>query len=205
MEDEIIDKSPIKKSHIPQRRFNEEKKIIVDAVDKYKKVHAAIHEIFKDNAHHRAFFLFGFYGRRLNEVATLSWDDINFKDGIYRVKREHSKVAQDMTFALPDDVKEALMEFADVSGPVFHVREVKRHYSKIREKTGIHEFTFHWMRNLAVSALSAMGVETTHLSAMLGHTDPGTLRKYLSLQRAESTTRTNEAAKALLINHKESN
>jgi hypothetical protein len=43
-----------------------------------------------------------------------------------------------------------------------------------------------------------MGVEVTHLSAMLGHTDSGTIRKYLSLQREASTAVTNEAAQRLL-------
>ena len=60
------------------------------------------------------------------------------------------------------------------------------------------EFTFHWMRNLSVSALSAMGVEITHLSGMLGHTDGSTIRKYLSLQREASTTVTNKASAKLL-------
>ena len=75
---------------------------------------------------------------------------------------------------------------------MFHSKDIAKQYKKFRDETGIQEFTFHWMRNLAVSALSSMGIEITHLSAMLGHTDSGTIRKYLSLQREASTAVTNQ-------------
>ncbi len=214
IEDEIIDRSPVKQTHIPKRKQLEEKKIVTDAVSKYKAVHKAIHQVFGTDKvitfedgttlqcnidpHYRAMFLFGFYGRRKTEVLDLQWNDINFNNDTYTVRAESSKVNVDMTFQLAQDVKEALLEFADTTGNVFNVRHIERHYKKIRKVTGIEEFTFHWMRNLSVSALASMGVEITHLSAMLGHTDSGTIRKYLSLQREASTAVTNEASVRLL-------
>jgi hypothetical protein len=54
------------------------------------------------------------------------------------------------------------------------------------------------MRNLAVSALSSMGVEAIHLSAMLGHIDTNTVKQYLSLQREKSSEHTLEASQRLL-------
>ncbi|MEA2092065.1 MAG: hypothetical protein U9O83_06840 [Campylobacterota bacterium] len=45
-EDDLIVKSPIKKSHIPVRKQLEEKKVITDAVNKYKKIHETIHQLF---------------------------------------------------------------------------------------------------------------------------------------------------------------
>lgn len=214
IEDEIIDRSPVKQTHIPKRKQLEEKKIVTDAVTKYKAVHKAIHQAFGTDQvitfddgttlqcnidpHYRALFLFGFYGRRKTEVLDLCWEDIDFANNTYTVRAENSKVNVDMTFNLAQDVKEALLEFSDATGNVFGVRHIERHYKKIRKITGINEFTFHWMRNLSVSALSSMGVEITHLSAMLGHTDSGTIRKYLSLQREASTAVTNAASERLL-------
>lgn len=214
VEDEIIVKSPIKKSHIPVRKQLEEKKVITDAVSKYKKIHSAIHQVFgsddvieiddtkkiqcTQNPHHRALFLLGFHGRRLQETLTLEWSDINLSANEYTVRGSNSKVNTDMTFALPADVREALLEFKDTLGPVFNIKHTKDHYPKIRLVSGIEEFTYHWMRNLAVSALSSTGVDLTHLTAMLGHTDSSTLKKYLSLQREASTTVTNEASLKLL-------
>ncbi len=198
IEDEVISTSPIRKVHVPKRKQLEEKKIITDAVTKYRKVHAAIHKVYKDNPHHRAIFLFGFYGRRRNEVLNMHWEDIDFDNDSYIVRATSSKVNIDMTFQLPADVKSALLEFRNQKGKVFNVLNITQRYHQVRKECGIPEFTFHWMRNLVVSALSASGVEVTHLSAMLGHTDSGTIRKYLSLQREASTTVTNKASKALL-------
>jgi integrase len=214
VEDEIIVKTPIKKSHIPVRKQLEEKKIITDAATKYNTLHLTIHQLFGSddlvvidekrtiqcthNPHHRALFLFGFYGRRLQEVLTLQWSDINFNSSEYTIRGTNSKVNTDMTFSLTSDVKDALLEFNATSGNVFNIKHTKDHYPKIRLVSGIEEFTFHWMRNLAVSALSSRGVDLTHLTAMLGHTDSSTLKKYLSLQRVASTIVTNDMSAKLL-------
>jgi integrase len=198
IEDEIIEKRPIKKSHIPIRKQAEEKKIVIDAVSKYRKIYNAIHTLFANNPHHKAFFLFGFYGRRLGEVHTMHWEDIDFQNNTYRIRKEHSKVRADMIFALPSDIRSALITFQDSTGKVFQIKEVKRYYARIREISGVDEFTFHWMRNLSVSALSTTGVEAIHLSSMLGHQDTATLKKYLTLQRDKSTQQTNSLASDLL-------
>lgn len=214
VEDEIISKSPIKRSHIPVRKQLEEKKIVTNAVDKYKNIHATLHQLFgsddlvvvddkikiqcTNNPHHRALFLFGFYGRRLQEVLTLQWNDINFNSNEYTVRGSNSKVNTDMTFSLPLDVREALLEFQSTNGNVFNIKHTKDHYPKIRLVSGIDEFTFHWMRNLSVSALSSMGASLGDLTAMLGHTDSSTLKKYLSLQREASTAVTNKLSAKLL-------
>ncbi len=198
VEDEIIDRTPIKQNHIPKRKQLEEKKVITDAVTKYRKVYAAINKVYADNPHHRAIFLLGFHGRRRNEALNLQWEDIDFNNDVYTVRAKTSKVNVDMTFQLPPDVKAALLEFRDTRGDVFTVKNIVQRYHQVRKECGIPEFTFHWMRNLSVSALSSMGVETVHLSAMLGHQDSGTIRKYLSLQREASTAVTNAAAQRLL-------
>jgi len=213
VEDEIIIKSPIKKSHIPVRKQIEEKKIITDATNKYKLIYHTIHRLFGTdeivkinkkeikctiNPHHRALFLFGFYGRRLNEVTSLQWSDINFNDNSYIVRGSNSKVNTDMKFTLPVDIREALLEFTSSNGNVFHIKHVKDHYPKVRLLSGIDDFSFHWMRNLAVSALSAMGASLGDLTALLGHNDSGTLKKYLSLQREVSTRNTNKLSNKLL-------
>jgi integrase len=198
IEDEIIIKSPIKRSHIAKRKSLEEKKIIINAADKYKLVHKAIHDVYADKPVYRAAFLFCFHGRRVSEALQLQWQDIDLIRDTYTVRGATSKVNTDMTFALPLDVKEALLEFADVSGDIFPFKSIDRQYYKIRKATGINEFTAHWMRNLSVSALASMGVSATHLSSLLGHQDGGTIRKYLSLQREASTAVTNEASIRLL-------
>lgn len=192
IEDELIKYSPIKRSHIPKRNSLQEKKVVLNAVDKYRIVHSAIHKLFKDNPHHRAMFLFGLHGRRLGEVTSLEWSDINFSDNTYVIRKDNSKVKQDMVFKLPRELIETLKELYPCHGMVFSVKELRKHYRHIRTETGIEEFTFHWMRNLLVSTMASKGASSTDMSAVLGHTDVNTVKKYLSLQREDSSSRTNE-------------
>lgn len=199
IEDEIIVRTPIKTVHIPVRNQLSEKKVVTDAVTKYKKIHSTIHDLFSENPHHRAIFLFGFYGRRLKEVLSLSWNDIDLINNQYTVRGKNSKINTDMTFSLASDVKDALLELKDTEERIFNISEVQHYYKTIREHSDIEEFTFHWMRNLSVSALSSMGADLTHLTAMLGHTDSSTLKKYLSLQRESSTLITNELSQKMLL------
>lgn len=213
IEDELIVSTPVKTSHVPKRDHLAEKTIVTDAQTKYRTVHAAIHQIFgsndvvtvdgkkvqcHENPHHRAVFLLAFYGRRRTEAASLKWEDIDFDNDNYTVRGSTSKINKDMTFALPEDVKAALLEFRSSKGSIFHAQNYRYYFPLFRKVTGIEDFSMHWMRNLAVSALSSMGMEAVHLSSMLGHTDVTTVNKYLSLQRERSTAATNDMAQKLL-------
>ncbi len=202
MEDEIISQSPIRKSHVPKRNAMEEKKIITNAEQKYYEIHDAIINVFKDRPDLKVFFLFGFHGRRINEVRTLKWSDISFQNDTYLIRADNSKVNQDMLFTIPDEIGEELLLMSNgkinTNEDVFKVKEVGKHYKKIRKYSGISDFSYHWMRNLVVSALASQGVSVTHLSALLGHTDGLVLKKYLSMQRASSTKITNEISENLL-------
>ena len=214
IEDEIIISNPIKSSHVPKRNQQAEKKVIIDATTKYKLLYKTINTLYNStdvvplgegktlqcsvDKPYLALFLLGFHGRRLTEVVTLQWDYIDFDNNQYRIKGEVSKVNQDMIFTLPMDVRDALLSFRDTTGDVFAVKQVNRRYKHIRIVSGLQEFTFHWMRNLAVSALSESGVATADLSAMLGHTDINTLNKYLSLQRSSATANTSSMSQKLL-------
>ncbi|PHM16494.1 MAG: hypothetical protein CJD30_11270, partial [Sulfuricurvum sp. PD_MW2] len=207
IEDESIQVSPIKKSHRVTRKLVEEKRVISNAVDKYKKVYQSIHKVFKDNPTMRAIMLFGFYGRRKNEVLSLTWENVDLKHKTFIIPKEESKVGVDLEFTLSDDIKEALEEIAIYTGKeglVFKsprggkYTEIRDHIYAIRNDTKIEEFGFHWMRNLAVSALSSQGVDTIHLSALLGHTDTHTVKQYLSLQRKEASGKVQEISNIIL-------
>lgn len=207
IEDESIQVSPIKKSHRVTRKLTEEKKVILNAVDKYKRVHQSIMNVYKENPTIRAMLLFGFYGRRKNEVLSLKWEYVDLKNNTFMIPKEESKVGVDLEFSLPDEIKTALEEIALYTGKeglVFksprggQYTEIRDHIYAIRTDTGIEEFGFHWMRNLAVSALSAKGVDAIHLSALLGHTDTHTVKQYLSLQRKESSGKIGEVSRLIL-------
>lgn len=203
---ELIARNPIKPHHDIKRNYGEEKTIIIDAQAKYRAVYDAIHKLFKEKPKLRALYLFGFHGRRRNEVLTLKWTDVS--EDTYVIRAENSKVKRDLQFTLPTDIKTALFElypyrdseyiFSSNLKPSVPLTNITYYSQKIIEETGIEDFSFHYMRNLAVSALSSHGVDTTHLSAMLGHTDASTLKKYLSLQLQASSAHTLDVSRRLL-------
>ena len=204
IDDDLIKKSPIKQRQVVVRKSHEEMKVVTNAVKKYRLVHQAIHEVFKDNPRLRALFLFGFYGRRKTETLQLKWSDIS--GSTYTVRGSISKVSADMNFVVPDDLQEALGQCMSLKNMyIFEnprtakpITEIREHVKKIRDATGIEEYTFHYMRNLSVSALAASGADAMHLSSMLGHLDSNTLKKYLSLQREEASEVTNSISEKIL-------
>ena len=200
---EIIETSPFLPIHRVKRDSIKEKRRVTDAIEKYKKVYAAIMALPDRD---KALMLFGFHGRRKGEVLGLRWRDI--VGDRYIIIAENNKVDEDMVYTLPQDLKDVLeaMRKDAIGGYVFEspkkpgqpMTDIRDIVYKVRNATGIEEFGYHWMRNLAVTALSQMGVSTIDLSAMLGHTDLNTLQKYLSLEREASTQRTNDATQRLL-------
>ena len=205
IDEELIQFTPVKKIHKVKRNQLEEKKVVTNAETKYREVHKAINNVFADNHKIRALFLFGFYGRRKTETLHLKWSDIDLVNNKYTIRGINSKVNTDMTFELPSDVKEALVQcehygeyiFCSERDPSRPISEIREHVQKVRAVT-YPEYNFHWMRNLAVSALSSMGVEAIHLSSMLGHTDTATVKQYLSLQREASSSYTLDVSKKLI-------
>ena len=206
IDEEVIGKSPVKKIHNIKRDSKKEKKVIMSAEEKYRKVYKQIFLSFAHNKKIMALVLLCFHGRRRTEASRLMWDDVDLNNKTYRIRAINSKVASDMLFTLPDDVAGILQGMERISPYVFysehdittHVTDIRHHVHNLRDDTGIPELTLHWLRNLAVSALSGMGVSALELSTLLGHTDPNTLRQYLTMQREATTKKINEISQKAL-------
>ncbi|QOP43662.1 tyrosine-type recombinase/integrase [Sulfurimonas sediminis] len=56
----------------------------------------------------REIFMFLMHGRRLNEVLTLEWHEIDFKNNTYLIPKEKNKANKDMTYKLSHRLKEML-------------------------------------------------------------------------------------------------
>jgi len=208
VDNKLISSTPIVPSHYVKRDAAKEKKSVTDAPAKYKAVYKAIMGL-KDN-YRRAYMLLGFHGRRKSEALTLRWEDISKDMKTYTIRKEVNKVNEDMTYTLPDDVREALLEIKKESNatqyifdspkkPGQPVSDIRETVAAVREACGIEEFGYHWMRNLCVSALyQSDSASLGDLSAMLGHTDFNTLKKYLTGDREKSSQRTTQASMELL-------
>jgi len=164
-----------------------QKKIVINATEKLKAIYEAITTIYKDDPYYQALFLFGFTGRRKSEVLNLKWEHIDLINGYYWLP--NTKPNQQQRYSLPNKIKDLLLSIpiGDRKGLVFKspvtgnkLININRQVKRLKDYLQIPEFSYHYMRNVLVSALAEKGLDTPHLSGILGHTDINTINKYLT-------------------------
>ncbi len=165
----------------------DQKKPVINASEKFVKLYTAVMEVYKDDPFMRALFLFALIGRRKGEILTLKWQNIDFENNIYWLLSDDTKPDKNQKFSLSQDLRDALLEIRQPSGLVFtspitggKMVNLARQVDKIREASGVKEWSLHYSRNIIVSALCERGVDAVYLSGILGHTDINTINKYLS-------------------------
>lgn len=170
-----------------------QKKIVTNATDLFNKVYAGINAYYHDNPYYKALFLFGFTGRRKGEILTLKWENIDFKHNYYWI--EDTKTDDQQKYQLPPYLIAPLQEIkGDRKGLVFKspitgkkIVNIDRQMRQLKKFLGIDNLSMHYMRNILVSALAEQQVEAITLSGILGHKDPNTINKYLSINHYKSS------------------
>ena len=170
-----------------------QKKIVTNATELFKKVYAGINTYYHDNPYYRALFLFGFTGRRKSEILNLKWENIDFKHNYYWI--EDTKTDDQQKYQLPHYLIEPLQAIKDDrKGLVFKspitgkkIVNIDRQMRQLKKFLELETLTMHYMRNILVSALAEQGIEAITLSGILGHKDPNTINKYLSINHHKSS------------------
>ncbi len=197
----LIIESPVLEEHRVKRNSKAEKKIVQNPKKMYKAVHTSILKVFKDQPKDKALFLLGFMGRRKGEALAIRWEHIDLDNQTYVIPKETSKINEDLIFSFNDELKEAFMAIKgdQIKGRVFSRNEgtATQQALKIRKDTGIEQFTFHFMRNILVSAMADV-MTVPELSALLGHQDVNTINQYLSLPRENATAKAVDMGRNLL-------
>lgn len=165
-----------------------QKKIVTNATERLRILFEAILSIYANDPFYRAFFLLALQGRRRGEIFDLTVDDIVLDMDYYIIR--DTKNGEDQKIYLPPLAKQAIMEFMPKEGILFRSRvtgermnDIRKQVAKIKRHVG-DWFSMHYTRNLIVSAMAEQGVDSIHLSGALGHNDPNTITKYLSLNYA---------------------
>ena len=180
-----------------------QKKKVTNATFKIVQLYKSIHDLYKDDPFYRALFLFVLFGRRWNEIRTLEWADIDFSRDEFTVRDENSKINETKTYSLPKDIRESLLLFQEKSGLIFKSPKTgnllsppKWRVQKLRETSGIDNFTLHYSRHILATALSDSGLANTVLSASLGHNNSHTVDNFYrsanSLKGSQEATHTIE-------------
>lgn len=162
------------------------KKIVVNATERLKSIYQGIMNLYLEDPYYRAFFLLALQGRRKGEVINLRWEHISFDYDYYFLP--DPKNGEEQKIYLPPNVKEALSEFQESEGWVFEspINPGKRLFdgakqtARLKKKVG-DWFSLHYCRNVMVSAMAEQGVDAIYMSGALGHNDPNTITKYLTM------------------------
>lgn len=161
------------------------KKVVSDATNKLKIIYEAIIKLYADDPYYRAFFLLALQGRRRGEIMNLQAKDVVLEHDYYVLR--NTKNGEEQKIFLPPNVKEAMLEFLPKEGYAFASRitgrkliYVQKQVLKIRKETG-DWFSLHYTRNVMVSAMAEQGVDAIYMSGALGHNDPNTITKYLTM------------------------
>ena len=170
-----------------------QKKIVTNATELFRRVYEGINTYYHDNPYHRALFLFGFTGRRKGEILNLKWENIDFKHNYYWI--EDTKTSDQQKYQLPPYLIEPLQAINDDRrGLVFKspitgekIVNIDRQMRQLKKSIGMDNLSLHYMRNILVSALAEQEVSSITLSGILGHNDPNTINKYLSLNHFKSS------------------
>jgi integrase len=168
------------------------KKMVTDASELLVRINKAIHDEFKEDPFYLALFLFALQGRRKGEILTLKWEDVSLKENYYILR--NTKNNEEQKIFLPEIIKENLSKIPKIGDWVFtsgvtknHLVDIRRSTNKLKKRLGDENFGIHYLRNVIVSAMAEQGFDRIHLSGALGHNDPNTIKKYLTMNYLKSS------------------
>ena len=169
------------------------KKIVTNATDELVKIHTAILEEFGSDPFYLALFLFALQGRRKGEILTLKWADVSFENSYYILR--NTKNNEEQKIFLSETMKEQLLLIPKVSEWVFtsrisggHLVDIRKAATdKLKVRLENSSFGLHYLRNVIVSAMAEQGLDSIYLSGALGHNDPNTIKKYLTMNYLKSS------------------
>jgi len=149
----------------------------------------------------RNIFIWLLHGRRLNEVLSLGWEDIDFEAGTYTVKARTNKARRNATYALTPMLLDALPETRLSFGLVFRgqgrdgkidrVSLRRRHWDRITARAGIEGMHIHDLRHLfGFLAVNALGLPLETVAKVLGHTSTAITSRYANVAQQTAAAAT---------------
>ena len=138
-------------------------------------------------------------GMRLNELLTLTWPQIDFKEGLIQIDAFHTKTMRPRVVGMTDRLRKTLLKLreaaiADPDGRVFGIRSnVQNAWRSVRKEAELEHVRFHDIRHTAATRMIQRGMKLEEVLRLLGHTTLTMSYRYVNVN-AEVATR---AAKVL--------
>jgi integrase len=126
-------------------------------------------------------------GMRRGEILTLSWGDVDLKNGLITVQAFHSKTEQERTLKMTPRLNHELMtiyqaEPRKTDQSIFGIIDnVKKSFTSACKDAGIVGARFHDLRHTFASRLIRAGVSQAEVSRLLGHNNTRTTDRYINI------------------------
>jgi site-specific recombinase XerD len=137
---------------------------------------------------YRGIMLFLYFGRRLNEVLTLQWMNINFETNLYMIEDIYSKIRKRQEYPLLEPLRIFLQEYNPTKrdGYVFkgekteHVTKntFRHHWKQVVKNAGIKHMRIHDTRHLLGNTLVNNGESLENIGKVLGHSSTAVTKRY---------------------------
>lgn len=178
-------------------KIPKKKKIILNAVEELSTLKRAIEELYKEDDYFYCLFMFYLHGRRRNEVITMLWKNIDFKNSFYVI--EDVKNGENQKFYLDENIKNRLVKIPKINKYIFasrvkendHIKNLKAEVNKIRKLTNT-DFKLKDTRNIITSAMGEDGNEAIYQSGAVGHRSLKTIDKYSTLNYEKGSKKASE-------------
>jgi integrase len=152
----------------------------------------------------RGIFTFLLHGRRLNEVLSLTWNNIDFENEVYFIPPQINKAKRIMSYQMTNLLKEVLQrqkllnEIECLNSPyVFpssvtcrKIQDIRKQFKKLLSLAKIDKkMRIHDIRHLvATYSINYLGLSVEEVSYTLGHTSIEVTQRYIN-PRAEISKR----------------
>lgn len=177
----FINWKEVKIPKLPEpRTYNwgiEDAKKLVKGMRNYK---FSPHEMYKSDRSKgeqmQGIFEFLLRGRRIGEVLTLKYSDIDIEKGIYTIRAENSKSATAHKYPLDDEL---IAKIPDGNDLLFSVSAptVRRHFALLLKSLNLPQIHVHDVRHMTATISLESGVPIADVSRMLGHKDIATTER----------------------------
>ncbi|WP_152184558.1 tyrosine-type recombinase/integrase [Sulfurimonas indica] len=136
---------------------------------------------------YRGIMLFLYFGRRLNEVLTLQWRNINFDQMTYTIEDVYSKIRRRQEYPLLKPLQDFLEEYGSSNnGYIFKGEKTKHvtkntfrhHWEKVIQNAGIKHMRIHDTRHLLGNTLVNNGESLENIGKVLGHSSIAVTKRY---------------------------
>lgn len=183
----ILSLNPAKLIHMPKY---DNMKYFTISQEKTKRVYDYIFYRMRPSFY-STLFKFLLHGRRVNEVLTLRWSDIDIDNGFYRIRFENSKVDRNLVFPLEDFLIEGLKKLNSSTEFVFESPQTKRPISytsvlkrmkALRSTVEVPHMTIHSFRHLIGFVAINNGMSQESIAEILGHTSLSATKRYANVK-----------------------